>query len=103
MGQASKEVKCVYFVAKGTLDEPIWRLIEKKFADLGEFIDGNEDAVVDVHGVCDTRSDVVAASKRSEGERTGPTSGGTSNPVMDAMHSTNQDVWQDIFGEHALM
>jgi SNF2 family DNA or RNA helicase len=29
-------VRCLYFVAKGTLDEVLWKLIEKKFRDLGE-------------------------------------------------------------------
>ena len=28
--------RCLYFVAKGTLDEVLWKLIEKKFRDLGE-------------------------------------------------------------------
>jgi len=29
-------VRCLYFIAKGTLDEVLWKLIEKKFRDLGE-------------------------------------------------------------------
>jgi hypothetical protein len=36
-------VNCLYFVAKGTLDELLWRMIEKKFKDLGEFVEGMED------------------------------------------------------------
>lgn len=35
-------VQCLYFVAKGTLDEVLWKLIEKKFQDLGEFVEGKE-------------------------------------------------------------
>ena len=31
-------VRCLYFIAKGTLDEVLWKLIEKKFRDLGEVI-----------------------------------------------------------------
>lgn len=33
---------CLYFVAKGTLDELLWKLLEKKFRDLGEFVEGKE-------------------------------------------------------------
>ena len=29
-------VECLYLVASGTLDEVLWRLIEKKFRDLGK-------------------------------------------------------------------
>jgi SNF2 family DNA or RNA helicase len=36
------QVKCLYFVAKGTLDDVLWKLIEKKFQDLGEFVEGKE-------------------------------------------------------------
>jgi hypothetical protein len=35
-------VKCLYFVAVGTLDELLWKLLEKKFRDLGEFVEGRE-------------------------------------------------------------
>jgi hypothetical protein len=32
----------MYFVAAGTLDEVLWKLIEKKFRELGEFVEGKE-------------------------------------------------------------
>ncbi len=35
-------VKCLYFVASGTLDVLLWDLLEKKFRDLGEFVEGRE-------------------------------------------------------------
>lgn len=35
-------MRCLYFIAKGTLDEVLWKLIEKKFRDLGEFVEGKE-------------------------------------------------------------
>ena len=35
-------MKCLYFVARGTLDDVLWKLIEKKFRDLGEFVEGKE-------------------------------------------------------------
>lgn len=41
IGQQAR-VKCLYFVAKGTLDELLWKLLEKKFQDLGEFVEGKE-------------------------------------------------------------
>ena len=41
IGQQAR-VRCLYFIAKGTLDEVLWRLIEKKFRDLGEFVEGKE-------------------------------------------------------------
>lgn len=33
----SARVHCLYMVAKGTLDEVLWQLLEKKFQDLGTF------------------------------------------------------------------
>jgi SWI/SNF-related matrix-associated actin-dependent regulator 1 of chromatin subfamily A len=36
------QVKCLYFVAKGTLDELLWKLLENKFQSLGEFVEGKE-------------------------------------------------------------
>jgi len=38
----SARVNCLYFVARGTLDDVLWKLIEKKFRDLGEFVEGKE-------------------------------------------------------------
>ena len=29
-------MNCLYFVAKGTLDDVLWKLLEKKFRDLGK-------------------------------------------------------------------
>jgi hypothetical protein len=41
IGQQAR-VRCIYFIARGTLDELLWKLIEKKFRDLGEFVEGRE-------------------------------------------------------------
>lgn len=41
IGQQAR-VHCLYFLAKGTLDELLWKLIERKFQDLGEFVEGKE-------------------------------------------------------------
>ena len=39
IGQQSN-VTCLYLIAKGTLDEILWKLVEKKFHALGEFVEG---------------------------------------------------------------
>mmetsp|Transcript_19542 Transcript_19542/g.53778 ORF Transcript_19542/g.53778 Transcript_19542/m.53778 type:complete len:1324 (-) Transcript_19542:1673-5644(-) len=36
------QVQCMYFVGKGTLDELLWKLIEQKFRQLGEFVEGKD-------------------------------------------------------------
>lgn len=41
IGQQGR-VRCLYFILRGTLDEVLWKLIEKKFRDLGEFVEGKE-------------------------------------------------------------
>ena len=41
IGQQAR-VRCLYFIGKGTLDEVLWKLIEKKFRLLGEFVEGRE-------------------------------------------------------------
>jgi len=34
----------LYFVANETLDDDMWRLVERKLKDIGEFVDGKEDS-----------------------------------------------------------
>lgn len=41
IGQQAR-VRCLYFIARETLDEILWRLIELKFREIGEFVDGKE-------------------------------------------------------------
>ena len=48
IGQQAK-VHCIYFVATGTLDEILWKLLEKKFRELGEFVEGKEKLNMIVH------------------------------------------------------
>ena len=45
IGQQAR-VRCLYFVARGTLDEVLWKLIEKKFRDLGQFVEGKDNNVI---------------------------------------------------------
>ena len=47
IGQQAR-VRCLYFVARGTLDEVLWKLIEKKFRDLGQFVEGKDNNVIAV-------------------------------------------------------
>lgn len=48
IGQNSR-VQCLYFVGSGTLDDLLWKLLEKKFRDLGEFVEGQEKQKIVVH------------------------------------------------------
>jgi hypothetical protein len=48
IGQQAR-VKCLYFVAKGTLDDVLFRLLEKKLQDIGEFVEGKEKLKLVVH------------------------------------------------------
>lgn len=41
IGQQAR-VRCLYFIAKETLDEILWKLIDQKFREIGEFVDGKE-------------------------------------------------------------
>jgi len=48
IGQTSS-VRCVYFVARESLDELLWKLIQKKFMELGEFVEGQGNQNMIVH------------------------------------------------------
>ena len=50
IGQRAR-VHCKYMVARGTLDDILWKLIEKKFRELGEFVEGKEKLKIIVHKV----------------------------------------------------
>ncbi|CAB9508561.1 regulator of chromatin subfamily A-like protein 1 [Seminavis robusta] len=57
IGQRAR-VHCKYLVAKGTLDDILWRLVEKKFAELGEFVEGKEKLKMTVHRVFKDEADL---------------------------------------------
>uniref|UniRef100_A0A7S3P599 Helicase ATP-binding domain-containing protein n=1 Tax=Amphora coffeiformis TaxID=265554 RepID=A0A7S3P599_9STRA len=59
IGQAS-QVRALYVVAKGTLDDVLWKLIEKKFQDLGEFVEGKEKLKMVVHKVYNNTKDLFS-------------------------------------------
>lgn len=52
-------VKCLYFVAQGTLDEILWKLIEEKFQDLGEFVEGKEKQKIVVEATYRTEKELL--------------------------------------------
>lgn len=57
IGQQAR-VNCLYFVARGTLDEILWKLIEKKFQDLGEFVEGKEKLKLVVENVYESEKEL---------------------------------------------
>jgi SWI/SNF-related matrix-associated actin-dependent regulator 1 of chromatin subfamily A len=59
IGQNAR-VNCLYFVAKGTLDEVLWMLLEKKFQELGEFVEGKEKQKIVVETQYDTLKELHA-------------------------------------------
>jgi hypothetical protein len=48
-------------VARGTLDDVLWRLIEKKFRDLGEFVEGKERLKLVVETVFESNADLMSS------------------------------------------
>merc|ERR1711966_170118 len=44
-------VQCTYFHAKGSLDDLLWKLVEQKYRDLGEFVEGKEKVEMTVNAV----------------------------------------------------
>lgn len=50
IGQQST-VQCTYFHAKGSLDDLLWKLVEQKYRDLGEFVEGKEKVEMTVNAV----------------------------------------------------
>jgi hypothetical protein len=57
IGQQAR-VKCLYFVAKGTLDDVLFRLLEKKLQDIGEFVEGKEKLKLVVHKTYETTKEL---------------------------------------------
>lgn len=57
IGQQAR-VRCLYFVAKGTLDDVLFRLLEKKLQDIGEFVEGKEKLKLVVHKTYETTKEL---------------------------------------------
>jgi len=83
IGQQAR-VNCLYLLAKGTLDDLLWKLIEKKFRDLGEFVEGkeklqiavnrefdDEKGRIDTNGDDESDNDNETDSKASDSKATG--------------------------------
>lgn len=58
----------MYFVAKGTLDDILWKLIEKKFRELGEFVEGKEKLKMVVEKIYKDKEELDAIFSQLEGE-----------------------------------
>jgi hypothetical protein len=56
IGQQSR-VRCIYLVARGTLDDVLYRLLEKKLQDIGEFVEGKQHLKLVVHKAYTTAQD----------------------------------------------
>ena len=58
IGQQAR-VRCLYTIAKGTLDEVLWILLKRKFQALGEFVEGKEKMDIVVHTTYQNEIDAV--------------------------------------------
>lgn len=71
IGQQAR-VRCLYIVAKGTLDEILWKHVEKKFRNLGEFVEGKEKMKMVVHktykGAEEWRMSLERTTEEEDGE-----------------------------------
>lgn len=98
IGQTS-QVKCLYFVAAGTLDELLWKLLEKKFRDLGEFVEGKEKMKIVVHqtyqGEKDLHSIFKIDASETSSESLDPERGeiiSESAPLLDLEDDLERDI-----------
>ncbi len=58
IGQQAR-VRCLYTIARGTLDEVLWILLKRKFRSLGEFVEGKEMMDIVVHKSFNNEFDAV--------------------------------------------
>jgi hypothetical protein len=65
------EVNCLYFVAEGTLDVLLWDLLEKKFRDLGEFVEGKEKMKIVVHNTYNSVQELQSMFRTSDDDNFG--------------------------------
>jgi SWI/SNF-related matrix-associated actin-dependent regulator 1 of chromatin subfamily A len=65
IGQQAR-VRCLYIVAKGTLDEILWKHVEKKFRDLGEFVEGKEKMKIVVHKTYKNEKELLKSLEADE-------------------------------------
>ncbi|GFH58462.1 hypothetical protein CTEN210_14938 [Chaetoceros tenuissimus] len=65
IGQQAR-VRCLYTIAKGTLDEVLWILLKRKFRALGEFVEGQEMMDIVVHTTY--QNEVDAVLRKSEND-----------------------------------
>lgn len=61
-------MRILYFVASGTLDVLLWDLLEKKFRDLGEFVEGKEKMKIVVHHTYDSVKDLQSIFSKPDND-----------------------------------
>merc|ERR1711966_187860 len=61
-------VRCVYFHAKGSLDDLLWKLLEQKYRDLGEFVEGEEGKQITVHEISSYQEEVAEEKKLDDSD-----------------------------------
>eukprot|EP00980_Cylindrotheca_fusiformis_P029503 scaffold23496_cov188-Cylindrotheca_fusiformis.AAC.1 len=96
IGQNS-QVRCLYFCAIGTLDELLWKLLEKKFRDLGEFVEGKEKMKIVVQKTYTGKKDLLSMFNVDED----PSGDASNSENTDDDSSDEGDVMFDLDGDLA--
>jgi hypothetical protein len=93
-------VRILYFVATGTLDVLLWNLLEKKFRDLGEFVEGREKMKIVVHHTYDSVKDLQSIFSKSDDDEldddTDANNNETDDPDVDNLMKLENDLEEDI-------
>lgn len=97
IGQRAR-VHCKYFVAAGTLDEILWRLLEKKFQELGEFVEGKEKLKMTVSKVFKSEEELFKIFEYEDEEGDDPDEGAQADQVgsVSSIMPLDQDIEHDI-------
>lgn len=93
-------MRILYFVATGTLDVLLWNLLEKKFRDLGEFVEGREKMKIVVHHTYDSVKDLQAIFSKPDDDELDDdldtSNNETDDPDVDNLMKLENDLEEDI-------
>ena len=102
----------MYIIAKGTLDEVLWKLIEKKFRQLGEFVEGKENLDIVVLRTFDCGLQAIAIDEEDddeeeeeddeEGEKEGGEEGDVDGPMRKRVKRQRMGSFGDLADEDAI-
>ena len=96
IGQQAR-VRVLYFIGRGTLDEVLWKLIEKKYRDLGEFMEGKENMDFALERVLeDGEEEEILRQGEDEGDDDGD------GPRKRKRKGGEQDAFGELFDADAL-